>query len=78
MAQRLMDPVVTRALVVIQAVTETIADLENRPDASDWSEQIETLKAMRHDLMNEIGLTPAADYMGLLAGRDELGQRPEG
>jgi hypothetical protein len=54
-----MDSVVARALVVIQAVTETIANLESRTDGIDWSEQIETLKGMRRDLMNEIGITRA-------------------
>ena len=61
MAERLMDPVVERALIVIQAVTETIADLEGRADAGQWAEQIETLKTMRRDLMVEIGMTPPAE-----------------
>jgi hypothetical protein len=61
MAERLMDPVVERALIVIQAVTETIADLESRPDAGNWAEQIETLKTMRRDLMVEIRMKPPAD-----------------
>ena len=62
MGQRLVGrPLVDRALIVIQAVTETIADLESRTDGVDWSEQVETLRKMRRDLMNEIGMTPPAD-----------------
>jgi hypothetical protein len=61
MAERLMDPVVDRALIIIQAVTETIADLESRRDANSWSEQIQTLKSMRRGLIAEIGVTPRAD-----------------
>jgi hypothetical protein len=57
------DPAVGRALVVIQEVAEIIANLESRPDASYWSEQIETLKTMRRDLMNEIGIAPAGDLL---------------
>lgn len=67
MAETAMDPAVARALVVLQAVTQTIANLESRPGASNWSEQIETLKTMRHDLMNEIGLAPTDLGLG---GRD--------
>jgi hypothetical protein len=56
-----MDAVVARAMSLIQAVTQTVANLETRCDANDWSEQIETLKAMRRDLMKEIGKTPSLD-----------------
>jgi hypothetical protein len=76
MAERLMDPVVARALVVIEAVTQTIADLESRPDASDWSEQVEALSTLRRDLMNEIGITPTGDYLRLLKEPEGPRNRP--
>jgi hypothetical protein len=56
-----VGPVVTRALIVLQAVAETIADLESRVDARDWSDQIAMLKTIRRDLVNEIRMSSPAD-----------------
>ncbi|MFL5944770.1 MAG: hypothetical protein ACJ74D_13130 [Gaiellaceae bacterium] len=41
---------ILRARIVIQALEETMADLQGRPDAAKWSEQISTLETMRDDL----------------------------
>ena len=48
------DPLVQRARVLLQAVDETIADLQDRPDAAQWEEQIRTLEAMRDGLVAEL------------------------
>ena len=48
------DPVVQRARIVLQAVGETIADLQGRPDNANWEEQIRTLEAMRDRLVAEL------------------------
>jgi hypothetical protein len=48
------DLISQRARFVIQAVTETLADLQNRPDAGRWAEQITTLEAMRDRLIAEL------------------------
>jgi hypothetical protein len=53
-AKELPDPISERARFVIQAVTETLADLRNRPDAGQWTEQITTLEAMRDRLVAEL------------------------
>ena len=58
--EELADPISQRARLVIQAVTETLADLRNRPDAAEWAEQIITLEAMRDRLVNELSAENAA------------------
>lgn len=58
--EELGDPISQRARLVIQAVTETLADLRNRPDAAEWAEQIITLEAMRDRLVDELSAENAA------------------
>jgi len=53
-SEELPDLISQRARFVIQAVTETLADLRNRPDAGRWAEQITTLDAMRDRLIAEL------------------------
>jgi uncharacterized protein (DUF2267 family) len=48
------DPRFQRARVVIQAVNETIADLQSRHDSAKWAEQITTLETMRDRLVAEL------------------------
>jgi hypothetical protein len=53
-AEESPDLISQRARFVIQAVTETLADLQNRQDAGRWAEQITTLEAMRDRLIAEL------------------------
>jgi hypothetical protein len=48
------DPILQRARVVLEAVNETIADLQGRRDVPRWAEQIRTLETMRDRLIAEI------------------------
>jgi hypothetical protein len=48
------DPILQRARVVLEAVNETIADLQGRRDGPRWAEQIRTLETMRDRLIAEI------------------------
>ena len=54
------DPVVQRARIVLQAVGETIADLQGRPDNANWEEQIRALEAMRNRLVAELTAAESA------------------
>ena len=48
------DPTLQRARVVLEAVNETIADLQGRRDGPRWAGQIRTLETIRDRLIAEI------------------------
>ena len=50
-----MEPTV-RAMLVLEAVQETLAEYESREDAAAWAAEIETLRAIAKQLRHELAI----------------------